>query len=222
MSPARTSLISERSLACICSSRPMRSLRFLFGTNTWSPEFSVPEYTRKNVRLPTNGSFKILKASAENGSASSALRVRGSPRSLWPLTGGTSTGEGMYSTMASSTACTPLFLNAEPQVTRQISFFSARARNPRLISSSLRSPLSRYLLSRSSDAFGGRLDHLAAPFLAFLEHVGRDIPVLELHALGFVVPPDRLHLDEIDHADERRPRRRSAIGSARDCRAGAS
>ena len=43
MSPARTSLISERSLACICSSRPMRSLRFLFGTNTWSPEFSVPE-----------------------------------------------------------------------------------------------------------------------------------------------------------------------------------
>jgi hypothetical protein len=34
MSPARTSLISERSLACICSNRPMRSVRPRFGTNT--------------------------------------------------------------------------------------------------------------------------------------------------------------------------------------------
>ena len=32
MSPARTSLISSRSLACICSRRPMRSLRERFGT----------------------------------------------------------------------------------------------------------------------------------------------------------------------------------------------
>ena len=43
MSPARTSLISLRSLACICSRRPMRSFLSLVGTYTVSPEFSVPE-----------------------------------------------------------------------------------------------------------------------------------------------------------------------------------
>ena len=43
MSPARTSLISVRSLACICSSRPMRSFLSLVGTYTVSPELSVPE-----------------------------------------------------------------------------------------------------------------------------------------------------------------------------------
>ena len=128
----------------------MRSLRFLFGTYTWSPEFSVPEYTRKKVRLPTNGSFNILKASAANGSVSTGFRVSGSPCSLWPLTAGTSAGEGMYSTMASSSACTPLFLKAEPQVTRHTSFFRARLRRPRLISASSSSPVSRYLLSNCS------------------------------------------------------------------------
>ncbi len=43
MSPARTSLISSRSLACICSRRPMRSFLLLAGTYTWSPELSTPE-----------------------------------------------------------------------------------------------------------------------------------------------------------------------------------
>ena len=43
MSPARTSLISVRSLACICSRRPMRSFLSLIGTYTVSPVFSVPE-----------------------------------------------------------------------------------------------------------------------------------------------------------------------------------
>ncbi len=43
MSPARTSLISLRSLACICNKRPMRSFLSFVGTYTVSPEFSVPE-----------------------------------------------------------------------------------------------------------------------------------------------------------------------------------
>ena len=34
----------------------------------YDPDPSVPEYTRKNVSLPTNGSVMILKASAANGS----------------------------------------------------------------------------------------------------------------------------------------------------------
>ncbi len=203
MSPARTSLISERSLACICRIRPMRSLRLLLGTNSWSPEFNVPEYTRKNVRLPTKGSFRILKASAEKGSASSALRVRGSPRSLCPLTGGTSTGEGMYSTMASSTACTPLFLKAEPQVTRQISFLRARARSRMLDLGVAEIAALEVFVEKIVRSFGGRLDHLGAPFPALLEHGGRDVPVLEFHTLSLLVPEDRLHLDEVHHADER-------------------
>src|SRR5271163_3053680 len=47
-----------------------------------------------------------------------------------------------------------------------------------------------------------RLDHFGAPFLAILAHAGRNLAVLELHALGLVVPKDRLHFDEIDHANE--------------------
>src|SRR5208283_4180645 len=51
-------------------------------------------------------------------------------------------------------------------------------------------------------AFGGRLDHLAAPFFAFLAHALRNVAILEFHPLGFVVPKDGLHLDQIDHAAE--------------------
>ena len=51
-------------------------------------------------------------------------------------------------------------------------------------------------------AFGGRFDHLAAPFLAFFEHGRRNVAILEFHPLGFFIPPDGLHLDQIDHADE--------------------
>ena len=43
MSPARTSLMSVRSLACICSRRPMRSRLSLVGTYTVSPDLSTPE-----------------------------------------------------------------------------------------------------------------------------------------------------------------------------------
>ena len=51
-------------------------------------------------------------------------------------------------------------------------------------------------------ALGGGLDHFRAPGLAFLQHVRRNVAVLELHALGLIIPEDGLHLDEIDHADE--------------------
>jgi hypothetical protein len=50
--------------------------------------------------------------------------------------------------------------------------------------------------------FGSRLDHLLAPFLGLSLQLGRDVAVVELHALGSFVPVDRLHLDEVDHALE--------------------
>ena len=51
-------------------------------------------------------------------------------------------------------------------------------------------------------ALGRRLDHLLAVLLALLEHVRRDVAVLEAHALRRVVPVDRLHADQVDDALE--------------------
>ncbi len=62
-----------------------------------------------------------------------------------PFTGGTSAGDGMYSMTASSIAWTPLFLNAEPHSMMQISTRIERSRRPALISSTVSSPVSRYL-----------------------------------------------------------------------------
>ncbi len=58
----------------------------------------------------------------------------------------------MYSMTPSRTACTPLFLKAEPPMTGTISFASVRIRIPCLISASVSSPSSRYLSMSSSVA----------------------------------------------------------------------
>ena len=106
----------------------MRSLRFLFGTIHLVARIQRAGVDAKERQVADERVVQDLERERrERLRRRRALRVSGSPRSLWPLTGGTSTGDGMYSTTASSTACTPLFLNAEPQVTRQISFFE-RAR----------------------------------------------------------------------------------------------
>ena len=70
MSPAYTLSMSFRSLACICTIRPMRSLESLTELYTVEPASMVPEYTRKKHSLPTKGSVAILKARAEKGSSS--------------------------------------------------------------------------------------------------------------------------------------------------------
>ena len=69
------------------------------------------------MSLPTYGSTATLKASAANGASSAVCRVTSSPPGLTPVTGGTSSGDGRKSTMASMSGCTPLFLKAEPQST---------------------------------------------------------------------------------------------------------
>ncbi len=59
------------------------------------PVVILPEYTRKNVSLPTYGSVMILNASAANGSSSLGRRVTCSVvYGSWPSTGGMSTGDG--------------------------------------------------------------------------------------------------------------------------------
>ena len=61
-----------------------------------------------------------------------------------------SIGEGMNSITASSMRWTPLFLNAVPHSIGWISVAMVRVRMPSLISSSVSSPLSRYLFISSS------------------------------------------------------------------------
>ena len=92
--------------------------------------------------MPTNGSVMILKASAANGSASPVLRsTTSSELGLTPWIGGTSSGDGRKSTTASSSGCTPLFLNAEPQITGTSLWASVPLRMQRLsVASSGSSP----------------------------------------------------------------------------------
>jgi hypothetical protein len=49
---------------------------------------------------------------------------------------------------------------------------------------------------------GRGLDHLLAPLLGVGLQLGGNRLVAELHALGRLVPEDRLHLDQVDHALE--------------------
>ena len=98
-----------------------------------------------------------------------------------PDTGGMSRGDGRKSTTASSIGCTPLFLNAEPQMTGTNGASSLRTdsmtrlRSAALISSSVIASPPRYFSSSLSSAsltfsmsfsrYGLRLGH----------HVGRDL-----------------------------------------------
>ena len=105
-----------------------------------------------NVSVPTKGSVAILKASAENGESSSALRRALSPFSISPSIALTSVGEGKYSTTASNIAWTPLFLNAEPPNTGTISLAKVLILRPCLISASVKASPSRYFSISSSVA----------------------------------------------------------------------
>ena len=50
--------------------------------------------------------------------------------------------------------------------------------------------------------FGRLLDQLVVPFLRLLRSACRDLAIAELHALAGVVPGDRAHFDQVDHARE--------------------
>ncbi len=127
------------------------------------------------MRLPTKGSLRILNASAANGSSSRAVRVMGSPFALVPLVGGISMGDGMNSMTASSSACTPLFLNAVPHMHSTISFLSERALRPRLISSSDSEPPFRYFSVSASSPSAAASIMMRAVFLGLAPQSGAGI-----------------------------------------------
>ena len=84
--------------------------------------------------------------------SSDASRVTGLSSSSTPLIAGTSEGEGINSITESSMACTPLFLKAEPHSMGTISLLIVLILKPFLISSSDKSPDSKYLFIKSSFA----------------------------------------------------------------------
>ena len=88
----------------------------------------------------------ILKARAEKGSLSSALRS--SMSSGWfgrcPSVGGRSSGLGRKSTTASSMGCTPLFLKADPHRTGTTAAASVAVRRARRRSTAVMGSSARY------------------------------------------------------------------------------
>ena len=93
----------------------------------------------------------ILKARAEKGSSSSDFLEASVPSwSITPVTALIWLGEGRKSITASSIVWTPLFLKADPQRQITISDSKVLCLNPSLISSSVKSPSSRYLFINSS------------------------------------------------------------------------
>ena len=83
-----------------------------------------------------------------------------------PLTGGTSAGDGMYSMTASSIACTPLFLKAEPHCTRQISVRMRARAQPRLDLLDGELAVLEVLVHQLVVGLGRGLDQLLAPLRA--------------------------------------------------------
>ena len=167
-----------------------------------------------------------LKASAANGASSSSgvalglLAVaRPCCRARCPCIGGTSSGDGSSSTIASSSGCTPLFLKAEPQRTG-VTLRSSVARCSDLaIRSCGISSLVEVGLHQLVVVVGAGLDQVGARLVGGVGQVGGDLLVLELGA-ELVLPDEGLVLDQVDDALERRPRRRSEAGSAAGWRRG--
>ncbi len=156
----------------------------------------------------------ILKTSAANGSSSSARRrvLPLTPSGRNPSIGGTSSGDGRKSTTASSSGCTPLFLNAEPQRTGTIDPPMVPALSPRRICSSSSVPLARYRSRNSSEVSAAA----SIEALAVLFDLGA---VFFRNAFLVGCPPERfvvivvgLETNQIDHPGKSVFNNREGVG----------
>jgi len=75
ISPASMNSSGFCLLACICIILEIRSFFPVLLLRTWTPDLTLPEYTRKKAIFPTNGSAAILNANDANASSVSGLRV---------------------------------------------------------------------------------------------------------------------------------------------------
>jgi hypothetical protein len=122
--------------------------------------------------LPTNGSFRILKASAENLASSEEHRL-----------------DALVLERRAAQH------DADLDAARTLAQAGLDLFDRELAGLEV-------LVHEVVVGFGRGLDQLLAPFLASSLHGRRDLAVLELHAFGAVVPVDRLHLDEVDDTFE--------------------
>ncbi len=122
----------------------------------------------------------ILNASALNGALSDASRVSSLPSASRPWTGGLSSGDGKYSTTASSSVCTPLFLNALPQSTGTIFDSRVPLRTAALSSGTVTSLPSRYFSSSPSSNSAAASSSLSRPSAAASANSAGIGPALKL------------------------------------------
>src|SRR6185369_9087061 len=157
---------------------------------------------RTNDNWPRCLSAMILKTKPANGAEASAGRLStASVFGFMPSTGGTSSGDGRKSTTASSSVCTPLFLNAEPVTTGTSFKLMVPARSAFRISASEISSPSRYLCIRSSSMLATASINLARGCGGLFQILG-NLARFVFRAFRFVFPEQSLHGDEIDDAFE--------------------
>ena len=113
--------ISSRLLACICSRRPMRSFLPVVAFSTWSrldlARVDAEERQLADVRVGHDLEHERRERLVVARLARSRAR---SCSGRGPRPAACRAGDGRKSTTASSSGCTPLFLNAEPHSTGMI------------------------------------------------------------------------------------------------------
>ena len=145
----------------------------------------------------------ILNTRPANGASSSVSSATSFPSSSTPRMAGMSSGDGRYSTTASRSCWTPLFLKAEPQTTgwslpahRRLAEGGAHLVRRRHVAV-------HELLHEGVVGLREELDEALAVLVVHGLVVGRDVDGLEFGAERVVLEVVGLALDEIDDALER-------------------
>jgi hypothetical protein len=148
-----------------------------------SPEFTTPEYTRKNVSWPTNGSVMILKASAENGSSSAGWRSIG-------IVVLVVAGDRRHVDRRRQVLDHRVQHRLHARFLKALPPASARSRRPRCVGAARldlvlgQRVAVQVFFGSFGRGFGRGLDHVVVPLLRQRLQLGRNVLVAELHALA--------------------------------------
>ena len=118
------------------------------------------------------------------------------------MIGGTSTGEGINCTTASSSACTPLFLNAVPQRQGTMSLFSVPMR--KAVDDLLFAQLTGFKVGfhQFLGCLGGHFHHVFTRLGGGILQVGGNLTGLVGDTHVLLLPVDSAHLHQVDDAGE--------------------
>ena len=205
MSPARTSLISSRSLACICTSRPMRSLLALDRVEHRVARVQHAGVDAEEGQVADERVGRDLERQRRRTARRRAAgRVAfASSFSRMPLIGGISDGRRQVIDDRVEHGLHALVLERGAAQHRH-DLARERARAQAALDLVLgRAPALEVLLHQLFVGLGRRLDELLAPVLARRRACPAGMSrVLEASCPGSLVPVDRLHLDQVDDALE--------------------